>query len=57
MPLSYVIRNDAPTPDNDEKDYVQITHQIGLVRNIFTRDSSKVFDIIKDLTLGTDAKT
>ena len=54
MPLSYVIRNDAPTPDNDEKDYVQITHQIGLVRNIFTRDSSKVIDIIKEPTLEND---
>ena len=36
---------------------VQIIHQESLVGNMFTIDSRKVLDIIKDLTLGTDSKT
>ena len=36
---------------------MQIIYQASLVWNIFTRDSRKVLDILKELTLGTDAET
>ena len=36
---------------------MQIIYQASLVRNRITRDSRKVLDNIKELTLGTDAET
>ena len=57
VPLSYVIRNDTSSPEDIENRDVQIIYQTSLVRNMFTRDSSKVIDILKELTLGTDAET
>ena len=57
MPLSYVIIKDTSSPKYSEKRDVQIIYQASLVGNMFTRDSRKVIDIIKELTLGTDAET
>ena len=45
------------SPEDIENRDVQIIYQASLVRNMFTRDSSKVIDILKELTLGTDAET
>ena len=36
---------------------MQITHQASIVGNIFIRDSSKVIDVLKELTLGNQSKT
>ena len=57
MPLSYVIRKDTQIPDDNKNRYVQIIHKVSIYENIFTRDSRKVLDIIKELTLGNDAET
>ena len=56
MPLSYVIIKDTTIPDDSENRDVQIIYQASLVRNRFTRYSRKVLDILKELTLGTDAE-
>ena len=57
VPLYYVIRKDKPSPEDSENRYVQIIYQASLVGNVFTRDSRKVLDIIKEPTLGTDTET
>ena len=57
VPLSYVIRKYMPSPEDIENRDIQIIYQASLVRNMFTRDSRKFIDIIKELTLGTDAET
>ena len=57
VPLSYVIRKDTSSPKYSEIRYVQIIYQSILVGNIFTRDSRKVLDIFKELTLVTDSET
>ena len=57
MPLSYVIKNNTPSPKDSENRDVQTFYQTSLVRNVFTRDSRKALDILKELTLGTDAET
>ena len=55
--LSYVIRKDMSNPGDSESRDVQIIYQESLVRNMFTIDSRKVLDIIKEMNLGTDAET
>ena len=57
MPLSYVIIKDTTSPDEDENRDVQIIHQARLVENVFTRDSRKALDILKELTIGTAEET
>ena len=57
MPLSYVIRKDTSSPEDSENRDVQIIYQASIVWNRYTRDSRKVLDILKELTLGTDAET
>ena len=57
VPLSYVIRKDRSSPEDSEKRDVQIIYQASLVGNMFTRDSSKVLGILKELTPGTDSET
>ena len=57
VPLSYVIIKDTPINDDGDNRDVQITHQACFVRNMFIRDSRKVINIIKELTLGNDAET
>ena len=57
VPLSYVIRKYTPSPEDRENRNLQIIHQASLVRNRFKRESKKVFDILKELNLGTDAET
>ena len=42
--------------DSGNRD-VKIIYQASLVGNMFTRYSSKVIDILKELTLGTDSET
>ena len=42
--------------DSKNRD-MKIIYQASLVRNMFTRDTRKVLDILKELTLGTDAET
>ena len=54
--LSYVIRKDMPSPKDSENRDVQIIYQTSLVRNMFTRYSRKVINILKELNLGTDAE-
>ena len=54
MPHSYVIIKDTPIADDGENRDVHIIHQESLVRNMFTRDSRKVPDILKELTYGPD---
>ena len=56
MPLSYVIGKDTSSPKDSENRDVQIIYKASLVWNIFTRDSMKVLDIIKEPTIGTDAE-
>ena len=46
-----------PSPEYSKNRDVKIIYQEILVRNMFTRDSSKVLNIIKELTLGTDTET
>ena len=57
MSLFYVIIKDIPSPEVSENRDVQIIYQASLVRNRITRDSRKVLDNIKELTLRTDAET
>ena len=57
MTLSYVIIKDTSSPKDSENRYVQIIYQASLVGKMFTRESRRVLDIIKELTLGTDAET
>ena len=57
MTLSYVIIKDTPSPEDSENRDVQIIYQESLVGNMFTRDSKKVLDILKELTLVNDAHT
>ena len=57
MILSYVIRKDTSIPKDSENRDVQIIYKASLVGKMFTRDSRKVLDILKELTLGTDAET
>ena len=57
VPLYYVIRKDTPSPKDSEIRDEKIIYQASLVRNMFTRDSRKLLDIIKKLTLGTEAET
>ena len=57
MFLSHFIRKYDPIHKYSENRYIQIIYQASLVENMFTRDSSKVLDILKELTLGTDAET
>ena len=57
MPLYYVIIKDTSSTEDSENRDLQIIYQAILVRNMFTRDPRKVLDIIKELTLGTDAET
>ena len=45
------------SPKDSENRDVQIIYQASLVWNMFTRDSKKVLDILKEMTLGTDAET
>ena len=45
-----------PSTKDSENRNVQIIYQESLVVDIFIRDSRKVLDIIKELTLGTDAE-
>ena len=46
-----------PIPEDIENMDVQIIYQASTVRNMFIRDSRKVIDILKVLTLGTDTET
>ena len=55
--LLYVIRKDMLSPKDSENRDVKIFYQASLVGNMFTRDSSKVLDVLKELTLGTDNDT
>ena len=57
VPLSYFIIKDMSSPKYSEKRYVQIIYQASLDGNMFTRDSRKVLDILKEMTLGTDSET
>ena len=45
------------SPEDSKNRDVKIIYQASLVRNMFTRDSRKVLDILKELTLGTDTDT
>ena len=45
------------SPKDSENRDVRIIYQASLVRNMFTRDLSKVIDIINKLAFGTDAET
>ena len=53
----YVIRKYVPIPKDSKNRDVQIIYQSSLFGNMFTRDSRKVLDILKELTLGTDYDT
>ena len=57
MPLSYVIRKDVPSPKDSQNINVHTIYQASISGNMFTRYSRKFLDIIKELTLGTDAET
>ena len=57
MPLSYVIIKDTSVPKDSENRDVKIIHQASLFGNLFTRDSRKFLDILKEMSLGTDAET
>ena len=57
MPLYYFIRKDTSITEDSEKRDLQIIYQASIVGNMFTRYSRKVIDILKELTLGTDAET
>ena len=56
VPLSYVIRKDTSSPEDSENMDVHIIYQASLFGKMFTRDSRKMLDILKELTLETDAK-
>ena len=56
LPLSYVIRKDPPIYNYGKNRHVHIIHQASLVGNMFTRDSGKVIDIIKEMALGTNSE-
>ena len=57
MTLSYFIRKYTSSTEDSENRDVLILYQASLFGNMFTRDSRKVLDILKELTLGTDAET
>ena len=56
MPLSHVIRKVTSSLRDSENRDVQIIYQASLIGNMFTRDSKKVLDILKELTLRTDTE-
>ena len=53
--LSFTMRKDTTSNDNKGNRYVKIVHQANLVSHMFIIDSRKIIDILKELTLGTDA--
>ena len=55
--LSYFIRKNIPSTKDSEKRDIKIIHQASLVGCMFARDSRKVINIIKELTLGTESET
>ena len=55
--LSYFIRKNMPSTKDSEKRDIKIIHQASLVGCMFARDSRKVINIIKELTLGTESET
>ena len=55
--LPYIIRKYTPITKDSENRDVKIIYQASLVGNMFNRYSRKVLNIIKELTLGTDAET
>ena len=55
VPLFYVIRKYMPSPKDSENRDAQIFDQENHDGNMFTRDSSKDIDSLKELTLGADA--
>ena len=57
MPLSYITRKYIQSLEDSENRDVKIIYQESLVGNMFTRESRKFFDILKELTLGTDSET
>ena len=57
VPLSYVIRKDTPNHEDKRKRDIQLIHQSSFVGNMFTRDASKVINILKEMTLDNDSKT
>ena len=54
VPISYVIIKDTSSTKNSEHRYMQIMYQASLDGKMFTRESRKVLDILKETTLGTD---
>ena len=57
VPLYYVIIKDIPSTKDSENRDMQIIYQACLVVNMFTRDSRKVLNILKEITLGNHAET
>ena len=57
MSLSYFIRKDRPILEDSENRDMKIIYQAILVGNMFIRNSRKVLDILKKLTLVTDSET
>ena len=57
VPLSHVIRKYMPIPEDSGKGDEKIIYQESVVGYMFTIDSRKVFDILKKLTLVTEAET
>ena len=55
--LSYITRKYTSSPKDSAKRDGEIIYQEILVKNMFTRVSRIVLDIIKELNLGTDAET
>ena len=53
----YVVRKDIPSPGDSKNRDVQIIHQKSLVGKVFTRDSSKDLNILKEPAIGKDSKT
>ena len=52
-----MIGKNTSIPEDSENRDVQIIYQASLVRKMFTRESRRVLDIIKELTLGNDSET
>ena len=55
--LSYVIIKNATSPDDGHNRDVHINNQERTVGNMFTSESTKFLDIIRETNLGTDNET
>ena len=56
FPYHISSKKGSPILDDGDNRYVKTIYQVSVVGNMFTIDSRKVLNILKEITLGTDTK-